>query len=94
MIKVGIAGPGTIGKATAQGLDTGIPGIRLEAVGLRDQASHATWLGSLRSTPRMVSMDELSLVADVIVECTGATGLEHLGSKVLEMVNILGKSAA
>lgn len=66
---LGIAGLGAIGLAVARAVDAGrIPGIRLVAAAVRDRDKATKATASFKAPPRLVGLEELADVADVIVE--------------------------
>lgn len=82
-LKVGIAVLGTVGKAVAKAIDSGIPGICLVAVSARDERKSADWLAGLQRPPRIMSFEEMAEVCDVVVECAPAAILEEIAVPVL-----------
>ena len=72
-LRVGIGGLGAIGMALARRLvDGAIPGMRLAAVAARDAARAHTRLASFAATVPVVSLAELAVLSDVVVECAPA----------------------
>jgi aspartate dehydrogenase len=72
-LRLGIGGLGAIGLAVARKVDAGeIEGITLVAVSARDQEKARTKLAGLRTMPRLVSLAELSDLADVVLEAVPA----------------------
>ncbi|QPG60557.2 aspartate dehydrogenase [Shewanella eurypsychrophilus] len=69
VLRVGIAGFGTIGKVVGQALDDGIDGMTLIAVtsGNLDKASQN--MQGFRQPAKVVEAGELAELVDVIVEC-------------------------
>lgn len=70
--RVAIAGLGLVGTTVAQHLDQGVPGVELTAVGVRDKDKAARQLAGLKVMPRIVGIDELEPLADIVVECAPA----------------------
>jgi aspartate dehydrogenase len=70
--RVAIAGLGAIGKKTAEALDLGIDGLILAAVSAQTPEKHGNWLGTLRSRPLVLPIEELSGAANIVVECAPA----------------------
>jgi len=71
--RVAIAGLGTIGLKVARAIDGGdLPGLSLTAVSAKDHIKAAANLRDFRSMPAIVSLGELSDLADVVVECSPA----------------------
>lgn len=83
-LKVGILGVGTIGKTIATALDGGQMGMILVAVADQDRVMAGKFAASLKSAPPLVSLDELVLRADLIVEAAGHAALAELAPKALE----------
>jgi aspartate dehydrogenase len=71
-LRVAIAGLGPIGRKTAEALDKGIDGLVLAAVSAQHPEKHRGWLGSLKTPPRVLSIEGLSDVADIVIECAPA----------------------
>lgn len=69
LLKVGIAGYGTIGAAVGKALDQGLAGLELAAVTSGDRARAETRLATLKTPVPVVTPDELADRCDVIVEC-------------------------
>ncbi len=71
--RLAIAGLGTIGLEVARRVDAGVlPGISLTAVSARDQIRAAERVAGFRSPPKILSISELAMEADIIVECAPA----------------------
>jgi aspartate dehydrogenase len=87
VLRVGIAGLGTVGKALAMAIDAGIPGVTLSAVAVRDPLSAAQWLEQLNTAPDIVSFDDMPGRCDVLVECAPS----HLLSAIAEPMLRAGK---
>jgi aspartate dehydrogenase len=75
---VAIAGLGAIGKKVAEALDDGIEGLRLAAVSAQNPEKHHNWLGSLKIRPAVLPIEELSSVADIVIECAPASLLRSI----------------
>ena len=73
VLRVGLAGFGSIGRTIGAALNKGIPGLRLSAIAVRDQAKAQSHLATYKTTVPLVSLRELADVSDVIVECTSRT---------------------
>lgn len=84
-LNVGIAGFGAIGQAVAAAFaGNGILGLRLAAVGARDAAKAGAALPpGLPAPPAIVSITELTSLADVVVECAPAALLPSIAEPVL-----------
>jgi aspartate dehydrogenase len=78
VLRVAIAGLGSIGSKIATALDQGIEGLTLSAVAVRDPAKHQAFLGSLRHQPQILPVDQLGEVADIVVECAPSSQLRAI----------------
>lgn len=67
--RVAVAGLGAIGRRVAEALDRGIDGLALVAVSAQNPEKHRSWLAGLTTTPAVLSIEALSDVADIVVEC-------------------------
>jgi len=65
-LAVGIAGLGAIGAPVARALATGLPGLRLEAVAVRDPATLGDRLPGIDTVA--VDFDELAARCDIVIE--------------------------
>ena len=68
-LKVAVAGLGAIGAKLVKELDRGIDGLELAAVSAQNVEKHHSWLGDLATKPKMLPLDALADVADIVVEC-------------------------
>jgi aspartate dehydrogenase len=80
--RVGIAGFGAIGKALAQALDAGIPGLTLTAIGVRDPA-RAPAIDWQHDAPRFTTIDDMVDDCDVVIECAPAAVLHRIAAPFL-----------
>ena len=71
-LRVAIAGLGPIGRKVAEALDRGMDGLVLTAVSAQHPEKHRDWLGKLTKAPALLPIEELSDVADIVVECAPA----------------------
>jgi aspartate dehydrogenase len=69
MIRVGIAGFGTIGARVAEALDAGIEGLEISAVHTRSADSAARRMAAFRRPVPVCGVAELVERSDVVVEC-------------------------
>ncbi len=69
---------GPIGRRVVEALDDGIDGLVLSAVSVQSPEKHRSWLGKLKSLPAILSIDSLSEVADIVVECAPAKLLRSI----------------
>ena len=81
---VGIAGLGAIGGAVSRRLAAGIPGLRLEAVAVRDAAKAKAWLAAHRIEADIVPLAELPRRSDVVVECLPPARFGEIAAPVIE----------
>src|SRR5712671_2759998 len=66
---VAVAGLGPVGTRVAEALDQGIDGLALSAVSAQNPEKHRAWLAGLTSKPAMLPIEQLSGVADIVIEC-------------------------
>jgi aspartate dehydrogenase len=71
-LRVAIAGLGPIGKGAAEALDEGMNGLVLAAVSAQNPEKHRNWLGRLKTPPAVLPIEQLSDVADIVIECAPA----------------------
>jgi aspartate dehydrogenase len=83
-LRVAIAGFGAIGKTVARKLDQGVPGLRLVAVSARDLAKARAALAGFARKPRVVPLDKLPGMAEVIVECMPAAAFADIAIPALK----------
>ena len=83
-LRVAIAGLGPIGKGAAEALDAGIDGFSLAAVSVQNPEKHHNWLGTLKTSPAILPIDELSDAADVVIECAPAKLLRSIVTPFVE----------
>jgi aspartate dehydrogenase len=68
-LRVAVAGLGPIGKRVVEALDRGMNGLVLTAVSVQSPEKHQGWLNALKAPPRILPIEALSDVADMVVEC-------------------------
>jgi len=68
-VRVAVAGLGPIGKRVVEALDKGMNGLVLTAVSVQSPEKHQGWLNGLKTPPRILPIEALSEVADMVVEC-------------------------
>src|SRR5882762_6694324 len=68
-LRVAVAGLGPIGTKVAEALDRGIEGLVLVAVSAQNPEKHKGWLSTLTGTPAILPIEQLSGVADIVIEC-------------------------
>ena len=83
-LRVAIAGLGPIGKKVAEALDQGIDGLRLAAVSAQRPEKHHNWLGTLKTPPALLPIEQLSDVADIAIECAPAKLLRSIVAPFVE----------
>ena len=83
-MKIALAGLGAIGIAVAKNVQSGrLPGMELVAVSARDQDKARRNLAELGSRAALVSIQDLSKTADLVVECAPAALLREICTPVL-----------
>jgi len=80
---IGIAGLGAIGGAVARKLAAGIPGLRLDAVAVRDRAKGEAWLAANRIEAAIVPLADLAVRCDVVVECLPSARFAEIADPVI-----------
>lgn len=71
--RVGLAGLGAIGLQVARRIDAGdLDGLVLTAVAAHDEAKAQRNLAGFRSAPKILPLERLAEVSDVVVECVPA----------------------
>ena len=84
-INVGIVGVGTIGRRVASALDQGtVPGVRITALSSRDLGKAEAFAQTLTSPPRVVALNELPALCDLVIEAAGADAVEATVKTSLE----------
>src|SRR6058998_2253173 len=78
LMRIAIAGLGTIGRALAQRLAEGIPGLTLSCVAARDEEKARGWLDEEGIEVPIVPLDDFPQHADLAVECAPAAMLEQI----------------
>jgi aspartate dehydrogenase len=68
-VRVAVAGLGPIGKRVVEALDKGMNGLVLSAVSVQSPEKHRDWLNALKTPPKILPIEALSEVADMVVEC-------------------------
>ncbi|HYW61776.1 MAG TPA: aspartate dehydrogenase [Bradyrhizobium sp.] len=71
-LRVAIVGLGAIGRKVAEALDRGIDGLTLAAVSAQHPDKHRSWLATLAAPPKMLPIEALADVADLVIECAPA----------------------
>src|SRR3954466_7647318 len=78
LMRIGIAGLGTIGRTLARRLSDGIPGLELACVAARDEETARGWLDEEGVEAPIVALDEFPAHADLAIECAPAKILEQI----------------
>jgi aspartate dehydrogenase len=68
-LKVGLAGLGAVGLGVARRLETGVPGLVLVAIAVRDVSKAKRNLPEAGASVAIVPVEELAQSCDVVVEC-------------------------
>jgi len=88
-VKVAIGSLGTVGTALARRLVAGEEGLTLAAVSARDTGRAAARLEEMGSDARVLPLEELAGVADVVVECAPAEHFRALAEPVIAAGRVL-----
>ena len=81
-LRIGIAGLGTIGRSVAEKLDSGIPGLKLAAVAVRDVVA-ARQRVNLKGPCAFTDIAGLEPLCDVVVECAPSSLLADIARPIL-----------
>jgi aspartate dehydrogenase len=82
-LAVGVVGLGVIGRRVCQALDAGLPGLNLVGATSRTRDTSEVFLKSLRTSVPFLSLDDLILVSDLIVEASTQAHLQEIAPKAL-----------
>lgn len=82
--RVAVAGLGAIGADIVKALDQGIDGLTLVAVSASNPDKHRGWLSELKSAPKIVPIEQLADIAEVVVECAPSNAVRAIVAPVLE----------
>lgn len=83
-MKVGIAGFGNVGKQLVQQLNAGVlPEVELVAVAVRDLEKANAQARLFTPPPRVVALQDLPALSDVVVECATAASFPEIARAVL-----------
>ena len=77
-LRVGIVGVGAIGRTLASALDRGRPGAVLVGIADQDHAAAEKFAASLTRVLRILSIDELVQVCDLVVEAANQAALPSI----------------
>ncbi len=88
-LAVAIAGLGSVGLKVARALDAGIDGLRLAAVAASSPESARKRIAEFKSSPAVVTLDELADHGDIVVECLPPDCFRAVALSALERDRIL-----
>lgn len=80
---VAVGGFGAVGRAVAEALDKGVPGLRLVAVSARDGIRARANMAAFAKPVPVLALGELAEVADIVVECAPAAVLPDVAEPAL-----------
>ena len=83
-LRVGIAGLGAVGLGVARRLETGIPGLVLAAVAVRDRDKARRNLPQIGETIPIVAAEALARSCDIVVECLPPALFRSIATSVIE----------
>jgi aspartate dehydrogenase len=83
MLRVGIVGLGTIGRAMAQALDAGEWAARLVAVTSRDLEKARDFVATLRHPPAVADLEGVIACSDLVVEAATQSALQEIAPRTL-----------
>ena len=82
---VGIVGVGAIGRKVARELNRNkIPGVQVVALTSRTISSAQALAATLTSPPKVVSLEQMPSLCDIIIEASGAGTVETIVRTALE----------
>ncbi len=84
VMRVAIAGLGSVGRELARRLAGGIPGLTLAAAAARDRGKAQAWLDAQHIACPLVELSALPEHADLVVECAPAAILQDICRPMLE----------
>jgi aspartate dehydrogenase len=77
-VRVAVVGLGAIGIRVVEALDDGIDGLVLAAVSVQNPAKHQKRLTGLKTPPKILPIEALSEVADLVIECAPSKLLKSI----------------
>ncbi len=83
-LKVGLAGLGAVGLGVARRLETGIPGLVLAAVAVRDKDKARRNLPEAGARIAIMAAEALAQVSDIVVECLPPEMFRKVASSAIE----------
>ncbi|HEY4371860.1 MAG TPA: aspartate dehydrogenase [Burkholderiales bacterium] len=82
--KVAVGGLGAIGAVLAKKLDEGIEGLELAAVSGRDVAKAERFVAGLKKPVKVLPLEQLAEVADIIVEAAPSSVMDQIALPALK----------
>jgi aspartate dehydrogenase len=77
-MRVAVVGLGAIGRKVVEALDHGMDGLVLTAISVQNPGKHSDFLAALSKTPIIRPIEDLSEVADVVIECAPSALLRSI----------------
>jgi aspartate dehydrogenase len=84
LLKVGIAGFGTIGRAVGRALDAGMPGLELSAVSSGNPDNAARAMAELSQAVPILDAQALADAVDIVIECAPTTAFLSIAEPALK----------
>jgi len=89
LLKIGVAGLGAVGLDVARRIETGIPGLVLTAIAVRDTDKARRNLPQVGNSIAVEPVEALAQTCDVVVECLPPAMFRTVASPVIERGKIL-----
>ena len=83
-LKVGLAGLGAVGLGVARRIETGIPGLVLAAIAVRDRDKARLNLSDAGSRISILRAEALAQSCDIVVECLPPNIFRNVAASVIE----------
>src|SRR6202171_3519509 len=77
-MRVAVVGLGAIGRRVVEALDRGLDGLVLAAVSVQEPGKHREFLATLSRAPAILPIENLSGVADLVIECAPSALLKSI----------------
>src|ERR1700730_918090 len=77
-LRVAVVGLGAIGRRVVEALDRGLDGLVLAAVSVQEPGKHQDFLATLSRPPAILPIENLSGVADLVIECAPSSLLKSI----------------
>jgi aspartate dehydrogenase len=77
-MRVAVVGLGAIGRRVVEALDRGLDGLVLTAVSVQEPGKHRDFLATLSRPPAVLPIENLSGVADLVIECAPSSMLRSI----------------